>query len=308
MKLRRRSSSGFTLIELLVVIAIIALLIGILLPALGKARNAARLAISMNNNRQLGIGAFSYQADNKDQWPMAPSSIDPLFNTDNPGYKPSPDSQAGWCTWSWGGKNSSNFWGNNSFGWGRADMYDHAARYRWINRWIYPELDIEKIEPSYDDLARARPRLDAFRSPGDKASAQRTWPQYDQTRSSFDDVGTSYHMNMRWFDVIEGTMLRTLRPRPARNQWRLASAVFAEASRRFTNGAGFDASKLVWIHDQTADVVSNDTQRRDWIGEFGDKNRSVMAFLDGHADYITLVPGAESGPKYNFIFRTAADR
>jgi len=56
---------AFTLIELLVVISIIALLIAILLPALGKAREATRLAQCLSNVRQNSVGMYSYASDNK---------------------------------------------------------------------------------------------------------------------------------------------------------------------------------------------------------------------------------------------------
>ena len=65
MSLCRRKFAAFTLIELLVVIAIIALLISILLPALGKARSVSRSARCLSNTRQLAIACLSYSNDTK---------------------------------------------------------------------------------------------------------------------------------------------------------------------------------------------------------------------------------------------------
>jgi len=70
--MKRSHNRGFTLIELLVVIAIIALLIGILLPALGKARNSARTMKCLSNNKSMATSMALYAGEYKSWYPALP--------------------------------------------------------------------------------------------------------------------------------------------------------------------------------------------------------------------------------------------
>jgi len=67
---RTRCPRGFTLIELLVVIAIIAILAGLLLPGLGRAKQKALGIACLNNHRQLMLAWRMYVEDNRDQLPF----------------------------------------------------------------------------------------------------------------------------------------------------------------------------------------------------------------------------------------------
>jgi prepilin-type N-terminal cleavage/methylation domain-containing protein len=70
---RPRAGSGFTLVELLVVIAVIGILVGVLTPALGRARETSQSMVGMSNIRQLATAQQAYASENQ-QWLAGPTT------------------------------------------------------------------------------------------------------------------------------------------------------------------------------------------------------------------------------------------
>ncbi|MCM8532277.1 MAG: type II secretion system GspH family protein [Lentisphaeraceae bacterium] len=107
------SRNKFTLIELLVVVAIIGILCTLLMPSLGRARAAAKRAVCMSNQKQIGIAFMSYTGSNNGQ---LPSPLSGSYTWDD--LLAPYDGRSIPSNW--------NFQGNNSTGsWGGTFEYEH---------------------------------------------------------------------------------------------------------------------------------------------------------------------------------------
>ena len=161
----RRLSRGFTIIELLVVVSIIALLVGILLPAIGKARDNAMVNVSKNNLRQLGIAHATYGADwadrhvtlLRDNLGQYGGDVEAyngaIYGSTQTGFDVHPPIIAGWGYTAGGAYQAWAYWSTSSQNvplfqpinlrardWGRPDTGGHGLL-------CMPEEEVDRIPP-----------------------------------------------------------------------------------------------------------------------------------------------------------------
>jgi prepilin-type N-terminal cleavage/methylation domain-containing protein len=281
---------GFTLLELLLVIAIVSMLVAMSFPTFVGIRQAARMTQSLSNNRGLWAATMAYREDNRQNLPIR-------YNM--------PGSLTVWASWFYGGKHCDPRWADKL-----SALYDLPPPQRPLNKYVMPDAVFtdreDRFTPVPADVRRSE-QAEPFRSPGDRITYQGLdgpFPTADPTRSSYDDVGTSYHMNIRWLKPMTRMLNDTWRANrggPSSN--RAANDYFvASANRRFLLADQHASGRVIFLYDQTVDVVANDSQQRDWMGEFGELNKGVVTFIGGSSEYIKLKPGASNTPQYTFMY------
>ncbi len=198
--MRKRIRTGFTIIELLVVVSIIALLIGILLPAVGKARDKARTSTSESNLRQLAIAHQSYAADwedrqltlVRDQISAYGSNVgdyNDAIGFDGNNTTAHPPVIAGWAEgglWAYWPGNTFHWWavepiafpggqGASGFGWFRLPNCKQLNSYvngRWYDKVYYAPKD-----PFWENVDRCLDSPHEF-SPNNGCNDPPIWTTY----------------------------------------------------------------------------------------------------------------------------------
>ncbi|MFO0832885.1 MAG: prepilin-type N-terminal cleavage/methylation domain-containing protein [Phycisphaerales bacterium] len=297
--MKSRKSRGFTLIELLVVIAIIALLISILLPAVGKMKKVGWMTKSRANLRSICTAAAAYSSDQKGFYPIsAPPSpaVRGMALEFNP-QTGAPLNIAGWCTWTFGGKDCRGFWVGSTGG-----LFDIEAADRPLNPYV-TDAAIGAPDPgqpySSNNPERLADKLPVFKDPSDKQGHQENWPGPDTNidpllgryPSAYESVGTSYQYNAKWHEFL-------MSPPPGSGRPALAfTKAFWTGCRMIRASDTFSPSRFCWVHDEYADIVVYNSDPNYKIKNgYGDVNRSIMGFMDGHVNYLETYPGRHQNP------------
>ena len=289
--MKHQNRRGFTLIELLVVISIIALLTGLLLPAMSESRDAARTSACLAHLGMVAVASSMYQDDGEDFMPVRQPY----------GFE--------------GGR--GNAWSN----------FNHGGRYptggnlgapfcvypfdRMLNKYAHPTLPRGGREPrTPEEWDTPDGRFDAglshadfmdpnrfnfpiFECPADRALSANYQEDgginFLGPRSCYQAIGTTYLFNIYWYERLTG--------HPRKNAtwtWRRGVKMFSRARLVYP-------SQFIAYYDDPFDATFWRAQSPP-VTHHGQRDVNSVSFLDAHADQIRTeyeVAGSTTRPMYN---------
>ncbi|MCA9293646.1 MAG: prepilin-type N-terminal cleavage/methylation domain-containing protein [Phycisphaerales bacterium] len=243
---------AFTLIELLVVVAVVALLLGILVPALGRARAMAQASGCMSNIKQLGLGLQMYVQDHKDRLPQV--RVEGFGGTE-PVQPPSGQNIGALFG---GVKGTLPFFGINAIG----------AERRPLNAYVY-----DGEIPRDDAIEAGDFDLEVYRSPADAGTADPFVTSLGlDTTSMYDLLGSSYNLNDHALDTVAGVeVYPTLIPVDGGKMPRV----------RDTTKTWLCATHPIYNYEDDQD------RGQKW---YSSSVEATVLYVDGHAEMMVKVP------------------